>query len=181
MIRKPLLAPLLVVGACAVLAQNPAPVPQIQINAPYVSTPREVVATMLKLAHVTSTDTVYDLGCGDGRIVIAAAKEYHAHGVGIDLKPELIREARANARKEGVEGLVKFEVGDIFDADLRPATVVTLYLLPDVNRRLRPKLANELKPGSRIVSHDFDMGSWKPDREEQIGSSHIYLWTVPAK
>jgi ribosomal protein L11 methylase PrmA len=136
---------------------------------------------MLKLAHLTSADTLYDLGCGDGRIVIAAAKEYHAHGVGIDLKPELIREAQAGARKEGVEALVKFDVGDIFDADLRPATVVTLYLLPDINRRLRPKLVNELKPGSRIVSHDFDMGSWRPDREEQVGSSHIYLWTVPAK
>ena len=177
MIRRPLLA----LVACAALAQNPPSVPQLQINAPYVSTPPEVVTAMLKLAHLTSADTLYDLGCGDGRIVIAAAKEYHAHGVGIDLKPELIHEAQAGARKEGVEALVKFDVGDIFDADLRPATVVTLYLLPDINRRLRPKLVNELKPGSRIVSHDFDMGSWKPDREEQVGSSHIYLWTGPAK
>jgi SAM-dependent methyltransferase len=164
---------------CIALAQTP--VPQVQINAPYVSTPPEVVAAMLKLAHLTSADTLYDLGCGDGRIVVAAAKEYHAHGIGIDLKPELIREAQARARKEGIATLVKFEVGDIFEADLRDATVVTLYLLPDMNRRLRPKLVNELKPGSRIVSHDFDMGSWKPDREEQVGSSHIYLWTVPAK
>src|SRR5581483_5933160 len=136
------------------------------INAPYVSTPPEVVNAMLKLAGVKNGDTVYDLGCGDGRIVIAAAKQYGARGVGIDLNPELVRLARANADKEGVSGLLRFETGDVFEADIREATVVMLYLLPDINRRLQPKLVKDLRPGTRVVSHDFDMGSWKPEREE---------------
>jgi ribosomal protein L11 methylase PrmA len=137
---------------------------------------------MLKLAGVKAGHVGFDLGCGDGGIVIAAAKEYGARGVGIDIDPERIQEARDNARKAGVDALVKFEVNDLFATDIHNATVVTLYLLPDVNLRLRPKLLRELKPGSRIVSHDFHMGEWKPDKHLMVdASSHIYLWTVPAK
>ena len=161
------------------LAQAPE---QIQINPPYVRTPPNVVSAMLKLAGVKASDIVYDLGCGDGRIVIAAAKDYGAHGVGIDIDPERIQEARENARKSGVEALVKFEVNDLFATDIRNATVVALYLLPDVNLRLRPKLLKELKPGTRIVSHDFHMGDWKPEKHEMVDAgSNIYLWRIPAK
>jgi SAM-dependent methyltransferase len=168
-----------VLAAFAVQAQAPD---QIQINPPYVRTPDKVVSAMLKLAGVKASDIVYDLGCGDGRIVIAAAKEYGAHGVGIDIDPERIQEARENARKAGVEALVKFEVNDLFAADIHSATVVTLYLLPDVNLRLRPKLLKDLKPGTRVVSHDFQMGDWKPDKHELVdASSNIYLWRIPAK
>ena len=155
--------------------------PQIQIHAPYVTTPHNVVSAMLKLAHVKSSDVVYDLGCGDGRIVISAAKLYGAHGVGIDINPERIEEARVNARKAGVEALTRFELNDVFDADIRAATVVTLYLLPDLNLRLRPKLLQDLKPGTRVVSNSFPMGDWKPEKEETIAGIHIYLWTIPAK
>lgn len=166
----------------ASLAPAQTPQPQIQINPPYVRTPDNVVAAMLKLAGVKKTDVVYDLGCGDGRIVIAAARDYGAHGVGIDIDPERIQEARDNARKAGVEALVKFQVKDLFDTDLHDATVVALYLLPDVNLRLRPKLLSELKPGARIVSHDFHMGDWKPDKQALVDAgSKIYLWTVPAR
>ncbi|HXA65892.1 MAG TPA: methyltransferase domain-containing protein [Bryobacteraceae bacterium] len=155
---------------------------QIQINPPFVRTPDKVVNAMLKLAGVKASDVVYDLGCGDGRIVIAAAKDYGAHGVGIDIDPERIQEARENARKAGVETLVKFDVNDLFASDIHNATVVALYLLPDVNLRLRPKLLKDLKPGTRIVSHDFHMGDWKPDKHELVdASSNIYLWRIPAK
>ena len=171
------LAVILLAGV--VLAQAPE---QIQINPPYVRTPANVVSAMLKLAGVKASDIVYDLGCGDGRIVIAAAKGYGAHGVGIDIDPERIQEARENARKSGVEALVKFEVNDLFATDIRNATVVALYLLPDVNLRLRPKLLKELKPGTRIVSHDFHMGDWKPEKHEMVDAgSNIYLWRIPAK
>jgi methylase of polypeptide subunit release factors len=168
-----------VLAAFAVLAQAPD---QIQINPPYVRTPDKVVSAMLRLAGVKASDIVYDLGCGDGRIVIAAAKEYGAHGVGIDIDPERVQEARENARKAGVEALVKFEVNDLFAADIHSATVVALYLLPDVNLRLRPKLLKDLKPGTRVVSHDFQMGDWKPDKHELVdAATNIYLWRIPAK
>jgi SAM-dependent methyltransferase len=174
--RALLAAVLLASVACA---QAPD---QIQINPPYVRTPTNVVSAMLKLAGVDARDVVYDLGCGDGRIVIGAAKEYGARGVGIDIDPERVQEARDLARKAGVDALVKFEVNDLFAADFHNATVVTLYLLPDVNLRLRPKLLKELKPGTRIVSHDFHMGDWKPDKHQMVdASSHIYLWTVSTK
>ena|SRR5690242_2162460 len=155
--------------------------PQIQIHAPYVTTPRPVVSAILKLARVKSSDIVYDLGCGDGRIVISAARLYGAHGVGIDINPERIQEARANARKAGVEALTRFEINDVFDTDIRDATVVALYLLPDLNLRLRPKLLQDLKPGTRVVSHAFHMGDWKPEKQETVGGSQIYLWTIPSK
>ena len=143
---------------------------------------------MLKLADVKKSDVVYDLGCGDGRIVIAAAKQYGARGVGIDINPERIREAKENAKKDAVEGLVRFEENDLFKADFHEATVVTLFLLPKVNLRLRPKLLEELKPGTRVVSNTFDMGDWKADKEQTLdgdadyGLSHkFYLWIIPKR
>jgi SAM-dependent methyltransferase len=150
----------------------------VHLDVPYVPSPNPVVDGMLKLAGVKATDTVYDLGCGDGRIVIAAAKTYGAKGVGVDINPERVEEARANAKSAKVDDKVKFEENDLFKAHIADATVVTLYLLPDVNERLRPKLMKELKPGTRIVSHSFDMGDWKPEKEE-IVEGHLYLWTIP--
>ncbi len=149
-------------------------------DVPYVPTSPELVQKMLELAGVKKSDTVYDLGCGDGRIVVMAAQKFGAHGVGVDIDPERIREANDNARKAGVSDKVKFVQANLFDADVRPATVVTLYLLPNVNLKLRPRLLKELKPGTRIVSHSFDMGDWKPDKEEDVEGSHIYLWVVTA-
>jgi SAM-dependent methyltransferase len=160
------------------IAQNGAP-PRLDV--PYVPSPNAVVEGMLKLANVKTTDVVYDLGCGDGRIVIAAAKDYGAHGVGVDLNPERIQEARNNAKSAGVEKLVRFEENDLFKADIKNATVVTLYLLPDVNLKLKPKLLNDLKPGTRVVSHSFDMQDWQPDKEEIVDGRHIYMWVIPEK
>lgn len=153
---------------------------QVRINAPYVQTPREVVSAMLEVARVTQEDIVYDLGCGDGRIVIEAARKYGAHGVGIDLNPDRIKEAQENASSMGVSALVSFIQKDFFDADLGNATVVTLYLLPEVNRELLPRLLHALKPGTRIVSHAFDFGAWKPERMIEVNGSKVYLWVVPA-
>jgi ribosomal protein L11 methylase PrmA len=134
---------------------------------------------MLELAGVGNRDLVYDLGCGDGRIVIAAARTRGARAVGIDINPERIREARANAARAGVANRVRFEQRDLFEADLRKATVVTLYLLPGVNQRLRPILLRQLRPGTRIVSHAFDMGRWKADRISEVEGRTVYLWRVP--
>ena len=172
-----LVAPLLI--PAALLAQNGAL--KKPLDVPYVPSPNPVVEAMLKLAGVTSSDTVLDLGCGDGRIVITAAKDYGAHAMGVDLNPERITEARANAAKAGVESLVKFEEKDLFDTNLADASVVTLYLLPEGNLKLRPKLLKDLKPGSRVVSHTFMMGDWKPDKEQMVEGRHIYLWIIPAK
>ncbi len=165
--------------------------PQHKLDVPYVPTTEEAVKAMLKLADVKKSDVVYDLGCGDGRIVIAAAKEYGAHGVGIDINPERIQEAEGNAKKAVVEKLVRFEESDLFDADIHEATVVTLFLLNSVNLKLRPKLLKDLKPGTRIVSNTFDMGDWKPDKEfslgddsdgDDFGLSHkFFLWIVPQR
>jgi SAM-dependent methyltransferase len=146
----------------------------------YVATPHDIVDRMLYEAKVRTGDVVYDLGCGDGRMVIAAAKKFGTRGVGIDLDPARIKEARANAKAQGVDQLVTFRVADLFEADLREATVVMLYLLPEVNRRLKPKLFAELRPGARVVSHDFDMGrDWPPDRYVKLGSDGIYMWVMP--
>jgi SAM-dependent methyltransferase len=161
------------------LAQNESP--QRSPDVPYVPTTREVVEQMLRMAKVGKSDLVYDLGCGDGRIVIAAAKEYGARGVGVDIDPQRIREARENAKSEGVNDKVTFKQGDLFTTDIAKATVVTLYLLPSVNLKLRPKLLSELKPGTRIVSHNYDMGDWKPEQTVTVGSHTVYLWTVPDK
>jgi SAM-dependent methyltransferase len=165
---------------CVASAQSPE-ARQVEINTPYLATPPEVVTAMLKLAGVSGRDTVYDLGCGDGRIVIAAARTWGAHGVGIDINPARIDEARANARSAAVSDLVRFEVNDLFEADIRSATVVALYLLPNVNATLRPRLLRELRPGTRIVSHSFGIGDWKPEKEQVIAGERIYLWTVPQR
>lgn len=144
----------------------------------YLPTPLEVVEAMLQLAKVSASDIIYDLGCGDGRIVIEAAKSRGARGVGIDIDPERIAEANANARAAGVVPRVQFRQDDLFQTDFREATVVTLYLLPSLNVKLRPRLQRELKPGTRIVSREFDMGDWKPDQVVKIGPRTIYLWIV---
>ncbi len=148
----------------------------------YVPTPPEVVDVMLKTAKVTKDDVVYDLGCGDGRIVITAAQQYGARGVGIDIDPERIKEARANVAKAGVGDRVKILQADLFETPIGEATVVTLYLLPSLNVKLMPKLLKELRPGTRIVSHDFDMqGQWEPEQSIEVGQGehHVYFWTVP--
>ena len=142
-------------------------------------TPSDAVSAMLKLAGVGKDDVVYDLGSGDGRIVITAAQRFGARGIGVDINPQRIAEADANARRAGVEKEVTFRLGDLFDADIREATVVTLYLLPDVNLRLKPKLLRDLKPGTRVDSHDFSMGNdWQPERTLRLGNDWIYFWTI---
>lgn len=149
------------------------------LDVPYVPTNEEVVNAMLELAQVNGDDIVYDLGCGDGRIVIAAAKNYGATGRGIDIDPERIREANENASDAGVTDKVKFIQQDLFEADFSEASVVTLYLLSSVNLKLRPKLLEQLKPGTRIVSHAFDMDDWEPQQTVKVGGTTIYLWVVP--
>jgi len=142
-------------------------------------TPPEVVRAMLTLAGVGSSDIVYDLGSGDGRIVIGAARDHGARGVGIDIDPVAIWEGRERAKDAGVEGRVRFLNGDLFEVDFSEATVVTMYLLPALNLKLRPRLLAQLKPGARIVSHAWDMGDWLPDRTVTVNGSRIFLWTVP--
>jgi SAM-dependent methyltransferase len=153
--------------------------PAAQLDVPYVPTPMAVVNKMLDIAKVGKNDVLYDLGCGDGRIVITAASKRGARGIGIDLDPERIREAQANAKKARIQDRVQFVVGDLFQADFSKASVVTLYLLPQVNEKLRPQLWRQLKVGSRVVSHGFDMGSeWPPDKVEQVDGKTIYYWTI---
>ena len=147
----------------------------------FVPTPGEVVDTMLRMAAVTKKDTVYDLGCGDGRIVITAAQRYGARGVGIDIDPDRVSEATENVRKAGVADRVRIVRGDLFEADISAATVVTLYLLTDLNLKLRPKLLRDLKPGTRVVSHAFSMGDWAPERTAEIAGTTVYLWRIPAR
>lgn len=162
------------------LRAETAQIAEVEKDVPYVPTPEEVVTEMLRMAQVGKDDVLYDLGCGDGRIVVTAAKEKGARGVGVDIDPERIRESRENARDAGVSKKVKFVQGDLFTMDFRDATVLTLYLLPDVNLRLRPKILKELRPGTRVVSHDFHMDEWKPDRTAKVGSHEVYFWIVPA-
>lgn len=182
---------ILTVPAGAASAQQAAPAagapasaseqPSRQPDVPYVPTPQEVVDAMLELAAIKKGDVVYDLGSGDGRIPITAAKRYGVTAMGIDINPQRIKEANENAQKEGVTDRVSFRTADLFTTDLSKANVVTLYLLPDVNLKLRPKLLKELKPGSRIVSHAFNMGDWEPEVTKNIDGRTIYLWTVPQK
>ena len=174
-----------------VTAYSQEPLPEV----PYVPTPEEVVMEMLNMAGVTQNDIVYDLGCGDGRIVITAAKVFGARGVGVDIDPNLIRQSHENARKAGVTDRVKFIEQDLFETDFREATVVALYLLPELNLQLRPKLLRDLRPGSRIVAHEFDMGDWKPDNMAKVPKvklyyhprvpyekdTYFYYWVVPSK
>jgi len=171
--------------AVSAVAQNSEP--RRQPDVPFVPTTEAAVRAMLQLADVKKADLVYDLGCGDGRIVIAAAKDFGAHAVGIDINPVRIEEAKENARKAEVGSLVRFEEKDLFEADIHEASVVTLFLLSSVNLKLRPKLLKDLKPGTRVVSNTFDMGDWKPDKEVTVGGSdeesylshRLFLWTVP--
>ena len=150
-----------------------------KLDVPYVPTPMEVVNKMLDMGKVGRSDVLYDLGCGDGRIVITAAKERGARGVGVDIDPQRIAEANENAQKAGVQDRVQFRQGDLFKADFSPATVVTLYLLPDINKKLRPQLWRQLKVGTRVVSHAFDMGDeWPPERMERVDFKTIYSWTI---
>jgi SAM-dependent methyltransferase len=147
---------------------------------PFVPSPQVVVDKMVELTGVKKGDVVYDLGSGDGRIVIAAAKK-GARAVGFEIDPELVGESRANIKKAGVQDLAEIRNQDILTVDLSPASVVTMYLLPDVNLKLKPTLLSQLKAGSRVVSHSFDMGDWKPDRIERVDGRTIYLWMIPAK
>jgi SAM-dependent methyltransferase len=150
----------------------------------YVPTPHHVVAEMLRLAGLQKTDVVYDLGCGDGRMVIAAAQQYGIRGVGVDIDPKRIEESLANAQEAGVVDRVTFLQQDLFETDIREATIITLYLLPQLNRQLRPKLFSDLRPGTRILSHDFDMGDWQPDKMIRVpGESYehtVFYWVMPA-
>ena len=155
--------------------------PALARDVPFVPTPEKVVDSMLELAKVGPRDVVYDLGSGDGRIVIAAAKKHGARGVGIDIDPQRIKEARDNARRAGVANRVEFREGDLFKADISEASVVTIYLLSGVHLQLRPKLLGELKPGTRIVSHAFDMGDWQPTAVHQVGTATVYYWVVPPR
>lgn len=173
---------MIVATLCTLLTGSPVqaqPVLTKPLDVPYVPTPQPVVDKMLDVANVGKDDLLYDLGCGDGRIVVTAAKERGARGVGIDLNPERIAEANANAKRAGVNGKVKFMVGDLFETDLSNASVVTLYLLPSVNRKLRPQLWKQLKVGSRVVSHAFDMGpEWPPEKIEKVDGQTVYFWTI---
>lgn len=169
-----LLAALTTIGLLLV-SQGPAR----PLDAIYIPTPSEVVTAMLRLANVGKNDVVFDLGSGDGRIVIAAVKEFGAaRGIGIELDPARIQEATALARQEGVGDRVTFRRQDLFETDLRDATVVAIYLGNAVNLRLRPKLLAELKPGARVVSHAFDMGDWVPDAKQTISGREVFLWTI---
>jgi SAM-dependent methyltransferase len=152
---------------------------EIHKDVPYVPTPPDVVEAMLKLGNVHRGDIHYDLGCGDGRIVVMAVQKFGAaRGTGYDIDPERIKEANQNAADAGVAAKTKFIRGNLFEADFRDATIVTLYLLPEVNLKLRPKLLKDLKVGARIVSHQFDMGDWEPDKKVEIDWRTLYLWTV---
>ena len=150
-----------------------------RLDVPYVPTNMDTVHKMLEMAAVKKGDVVYDLGCGDGRIVVTAAKEHGARGVGIDLNPDRIAEAKENARQAGVTRQVEFKVGNLFEADFAPASVVTLYLLPAVNLKLKPQLWRQMKVGTRIVSHAFDMGEdWPPEDTQRVGHNTVYRWTI---
>ena len=153
--------------------------PERALDVPYVPTPQGVVDRMLEMANVKKGDLLYDLGCGDGRMVVTAAKRYGARGVGVDLDPQRIEEARANAKRAGVANRTKFMVGDLFKTDLSEASVVTLYLLNSINLQLRPQLWKQLRSGTRVVSHAFDMGDdWPPEKTETVLGSNIYYWTI---
>jgi SAM-dependent methyltransferase len=171
---------LLAVGAWTYLRPEPTLKAPAKLDVPYVATLADMVQRMLDIADVRAGDHVIDLGCGDGRIIVAAARDRGATGYGVDLDPRRIREAEANARRANVTDKTEFEVGDLFETPIADATVVTLYLLPEINLKLRPRLLSELRPGTRVVSHDFDMGDWTPDQRSDVGGAPVYLWIIPA-
>jgi hypothetical protein len=152
-----------------------------QLDAPYVATDLQAVDAMLGLAEVKPDDMVIDLGSGDGRILISAARSLGAHGLGVDIDPARIRESTANAEEAGVSSRVTFRQEDLFETPLRGADVLTLYLLPEINLRLRPRILAQMRPGTRVVSHDYDMGDWHWDQRQHVGNATIYLWVVPAR
>ncbi len=160
----------------SVAGQSTAPIKKPDVV--YVPTPHFVVDVMLKMAKVTSKDVVYDLGCGDGRILIEAARRYSARGIGLDVDPKRIMEAESKARRAGVLDLVEFRLEDLFEADIRKATVVMIYLLPELNLELRPKLWKDLAVGTRVVSHGYHMGDWVPDEISLVVEHPVYLWTI---
>ncbi|HEX5091341.1 MAG TPA: class I SAM-dependent methyltransferase [Burkholderiales bacterium] len=167
-------------AACPAAGWTAAPDPQ-DADVMYLPTPYPVVDAMLRLAGVHAGDRLFDLGAGDGRIVIAAAREYGVHAVGIELDPHKAAEARANVRRAGLDHLVEIRQGDVFTADLSRATVVTVFLFPEINERLEPKLREELAPGTRIVSHRFGLGRWPPQRRAEALGHPLLLWIVPAR
>jgi SAM-dependent methyltransferase len=183
-----LVLPMIAVGTCLSLSQFSTTLIPLQQqlalarDVPFVPTRDEVVNEMLNALNITDADILYDLGCGDGRIVITAAKRFGIKGVGIDIDPERIRESKANAEKAGVTDKVKFIIGDLYEADFKEASVLTLYLLPDVNLNLRPRIFEQVRPGTRVVSHDFDMGDWHPDKRINVPGKRdvVYYWVVPA-
>jgi SAM-dependent methyltransferase len=179
---RPLAASL--VAACCLLsgpayAQDGQDKPKLDVI--YVPTPQEVVDRMLEMAQVKAGDFVIDLGCGDGRNVVTAAQKYGARGFGVDIDPERIKEANENAKKAGVTDKVEFRVANLFETKISDANVMMMYLLSTINLKLRPRILDEMKPGSRIVSHAFDMGDWKPDQRDTVGYRNVYSWIVPAK
>ena len=161
------------------LLDTSAPDTTVDPDVPFVRTPQRIVNRMLEIANVSGDDVVYDLGSGDGRIPLTAAQTYGAQGVGIEIKPGLVQRARRKAKMAGVADRVEFRQQNLFEADFRDATVVTLYLLPDVNTKLRPMLFEQLEPGTRVVSHGFDMDEWEPDRVVQVDNTYLYFWTIP--
>jgi predicted RNA methylase len=185
--RRRSIFPFVLLSALVAAASALGSAGSAQSLAPYVPTPEDVVERMLQLAKTTKNDVVYDLGCGDGRIPIAAAKTYGARGVGIDIDPKRIEESRANAKTAGVEHLVEFRLGDAMQADVSPATVVTLYMLGSGNAALRPVLTRQLRAGARIVSHAFSMGpTWPADEVQQFTSARgdevtLYMWKADGK
>jgi len=186
--RHALLLALLAAGCIGLAWAQPAPSgakPEREPDVPYQPSSPEIVQAMLKLGRVGARDVVYDLGCGDGRIVIAAVRDFGARGVCVDIDPQRIAEARENARRAGVAGRIRFETQDLFKTDIRGATAVMLFLWPGVNLALRPKLLRELAPGTRVVSHWHDMGDWKPQETIHMVSAGrerpIYLWTIPPR
>ncbi len=181
--RFPLFAPILLLLAVSLVSPSSAGAALSWEGTPdviYVRTPHPVVDEILRIADVRASDVVYDLGCGDGRIVITAARDMGARGVGIDIDPLRVEESFRNAQRAGVADRVRLVQGDLFTFDFSEASVVFLYLLPDLNLRLRPELFRQLKPGTRVVSHKFDMGDWTPDEESSVGRSRIYYWMIPA-
>jgi ribosomal protein L11 methylase PrmA len=168
-----------VIALAGLIAAVPAAAQNRLPDVIFVPTPQELVEDMLRLANVKQGDVLYDLGSGDGRIPITAAKTYGIRAIGIDIDPERITEATENAKKAGVSKLVEFRNQDLFQSDFREATVVTLYLLPDLNVKLRPRLLAELKPGTRIVSHQFEMGDWKPEKKLEANGRVVYFWVIP--
>lgn len=181
LVRSPL-----VLVLTAVMTGSPMAAPPVahsetpRLDVPYVPTPRPVVDKMLEMAAPTGEDFLIDLGCGDGRIPVTAAERFGTRGLGIDIDPRRIEEARDNASRAGVSDKVSFRQENLFETDLSEATVLTLYLLPSVNLKLRPRIIEQLKPGTRVVSHDWDMGDWKPDQTVELGSKTLHMWVVPA-